>query len=721
MKALFIISVFCLAVIFNVSGQATPQEMLNKAIYEEEVNGNLEEAIELFLEIVDNNSTSRTVAVEAFYHLGLTNEKLGNKKAKEYYEKIVNSFGDQPEFVRIAKERLSRLILIAEKISETPLVPKFTKIKIPTELSWAVKLSPDGKDLALVSDKKLWKMPLSGNLGSNYPGVPVQINTEGFEVDWSGLSWSKDGKWIAFNERPFKSNEENKRIRGIFIVPTKGGKPKKITETYRGELVVNYRLSLSPDGKNLAYSSVEGNKKHIYTISSQGGNPKLLSETESREPVYSPDGKMIAFVGKYPEGNDGKFGLWSISTLNGTAHHLADAGNASSPVWSPDGKMIAFLDYSNEMQINLVPISKDGKAIGKITSIDAPEGTEEVRLLAGWTPDNKIGVLLVAQTEFALYTLPAKGGQAAKILNDTYAIQPRFSNDGKKIYYTTEVEANNQSWEEMGLAVVSAEGGKGTILPRKKDTMIIVPYVYQAGNRVSPDGKMIISRAKLPNDSNFIKNSPSTQIWKIPMDGSKATQISKPAPQYNDLSPSWSPDGNEVAFVRRKLKKETEPYDEASIFIVDSLGMESEVVSSLSDKYILSSVWSPNGEMIAYFTKEEKAPNKSYLNTVNVENGKTRIVGEVQYVSVNVELAWSPDNKRIAFNDEIGGKVIKIMNLDDGSIEDIYTGLVDITIHHLDWSPDGERFVFGGMKGGEAEFWLLEDFLPKEESVNKQK
>ena len=55
MKTLIIISMFCLAVTCNVSAQTTPQEMLNKAIYEEEVNGNLEEAIKLFLEIVEKN------------------------------------------------------------------------------------------------------------------------------------------------------------------------------------------------------------------------------------------------------------------------------------------------------------------------------------------------------------------------------------------------------------------------------------------------------------------------------------------------------------------------------------------------------------------------------------------------------------------------------------------------------------------------------------------
>jgi len=564
----------------------TPEQLYQKGLMKEEGEGELLDAIEFYSQVADNSNADNSIQAKALLHVGLCYEKLGKEEATKAYQKLVNNFPGQKSEVAIAKERLSRLILAVEKTADILLQPKFTKIKIPTKLSWSVKLSPDGKELALVSENKLWKIPLSGNLGPNFPGTPVQIKTEDFEVDWSGLSWSEDGKWIAFNERSFNPNDENNRNRGIFVVPSDGGKPKRITETYRGEMVVNYRISLSPDGKSLAFSSVEGNKKHIYTISTQGGNPKLLSETESREPVYSPDGKMIAFVGKYPEGNDGKFGLSTISTINGTIHHLAD-GNASSPVWSSNGNMIAFLDNSNGKQINLISISKDGKAIGKTTSIDAPDGTEEVRLLAGWTPDNKIGALVVAKTEFALYTLPAKGGQAAKILNDTYALQPRWSSDSKEIYYTTSVEKNNQSWENNGLAVVSAQGGKGSILPRKNEAKINVPFGYQAGNRVSPNGKMIISAAKLPNDANSLKNFPSTQIWKIPIDGSKATQVSKPEPQYIDWSPSWSPDGNKVAFVRLLQKKEKDSNDEVGIYIVDSLGKESEILAPVSDKYIL--------------------------------------------------------------------------------------------------------------------------------------
>ena len=47
--------------------------------------------------------------------------------------------------------------------------------------------------------------------------------------------------------------------------------------------------------------------------------------------------------------------------------------------------------------------------------------------------------------------------------------------------------------------------------------------------------------------------------------------------------------------------------------------------------------------------------------------------------------------------------------------------LVDVNIYHLDWSPDGERFVFGGFKGGDAEFWFMEDFLPLEKLAQKKK
>jgi len=83
---------------------------------------------------------------------------------------------------------------------------------------------------------------------------------------------------------------------------------------------------------------------------------------------------------------------------------------------------------------------------------------------------------------------------------------------------------------------------------------------------------------------------------------------------------------------------------------------------------------------------------------------------------VHIELAWSPDSKRIAYiyGTESYGKSIRVVSIDDGSTEDIETGLVEKNIFHLDWSSDGDKFVFSGYEGDSPELWLMEDFLPKE-------
>ena len=686
--------------------------LFEKAKYSMETKADLKEAITLFESLIKTYPNEKEYAAKAQFYIGLCYEKLGLKQAQQAYQKVLDNYPDQQGEVAMAKERLSKLLAL----QDVPHKPTFRKIKIPTRLSWSVKLSPDGKTLALVSDKKLWVMPLLGNLGPEIPGTPVQLNTEGIEVEWTGLSWSGDGKWIAFNEIPLEEKKERWN-QSIFIVPSDGGKPKKIIENYRDARVVNYRISLSPAGKKLAFSSIEDKKQYIQTISVEGGNLKQLTNVQAREPVFSPDGKMIAYVEDKNLGRgEGELGLWVIPAQGGTSHFVADAGKASSPIWSPDGKMIAFLDYSHGKQINIVPVSKDGESAGKVTTIDVPEGIEEVRLLAGWTPDNKLGVLVTAKQEFALYTLPAQGGQAAMILRDCYALQPRWSPDGKQVFYTTPPREGNNRMYRLALASVSAKGGSGKLLSKNQEGKNLRQLAFQGGNRVSPDSKTIVSAAWTPEDTLANINFPATHIWKISVDGSELRKITNKQGPYADFCPCWSPDGKSIAFVRTYLKNEgIDPFGDVSIYTINSSGGEPKLLTSESDKFFNSINWSPDGKFIAYLTKEKEAPNNKALNVINVDNGISRVVGEVPSVHVNIELAWSPDSKRIAFNDG-DGKVIKVMSVGDGSVQDIETGLVDVNIYHLDWSPDGKRFVFAGWKGGNKEFWLMENFLPETET-----
>ncbi|MDB4581574.1 tetratricopeptide repeat protein [Draconibacterium sp.] len=688
-----------------------PDELLKKAIYQEEVKGNLEEAILIYKDIIKNYPEQRAVVAEALFHLGLSNEKLGNKKAKEYYETIVNNFGDQPKYVRIAKERLSKLILLAEKAEKTPLEPKFTKINIPTNLPQFVALSPDGKNLALVSADKLWKMPLSGNLGPDIPGIPEQINTEGVLLNgWSPLSWSLNGEWIAFNGNPPLDDKGNvSENQSIYVVSSDGGKPKKVIENDRDEEAVNYHISLSANGNNLAFSSVEENKQHIFSTPVDKVIPRQLVEMEARNPVFSPDGKYIAFVKDKNKGAGwDNLGLWVVEANGGKPYKLADAGKASSPIWSPDGKLIAFLDYSLLTQISIVPFSKTANTIGKVIRIDAPEGGA-LTGLAGWTHDNKIGVSTVRTIQSGLYTMPVEGGQAVEIFHRTWAAtQPRWSKNGEQIYFVS----------SKILESVSASGGERKQYKTKKGKSFN-QLGFLSGNRVSPDGKWIVTSTWTKADTNNINvRWPTSKIWKLSVDGEDAIQVTNTPGNFWDSSPCWSADGEKIAFVHTELIKK-DMFGDSRIYLIDSNGGEPELLDPNPCNWTTHLIWSPDGKMIAYTDGNTMDDDTVRLKIIDIESRDIRVIEESLDVSIHSELVWSPDSKRIAFNDA-AGKVIKIMNIDDGSIEVVEPRLVDAGMVHLDWSPDGKRFVFGARNSKVREFWFLENSLPLEKLAQKK-
>lgn len=712
MKSRILFFVFLASAVVILSSayiQQSAEQLYQSGLYKEEVEGELEGAIEIYEKILVDFPENESTAAKALYHIGMCYEKLGKQEALKAYQRLIDEYPGQKQEVALAKERLARLTEAMEKV---PHKPTFRKLRIPTKLSWTMQLSPDGKKVifASASDRKLWMMPLSGKLGSEFPGAPVILNTDDVEVDWSGLAWSGDGKWIVFNEwTQGKKWKENEGKQGMYIVSAVGGKPKKVYENYRDARVVNYRMSLSPDGKVLAFSSVDSNECHINTISVDGGSPKQLVDAQAREPVFSPDGKMIAYVDTKNLGR-ARGGLWVIPTSNGTPKLVVNAKNASSPTWSPEGDMIAFVDYGDEVgKIHIIPIGEDGEAAGEKITIDAPEGIQEVRLLSGWTPDNKIGAIFVSRQEFGLYTLPAKGGKAALISHGGYPVQPRWSPDGKRIFHTNNVDDGSGDWEKLSLAVVPAEGGEVKTVPIQFDEKIVKP-AWGGGNNVSPDGKTIVFSGQTKKDTSW-----HWQIWTLPVDGGKPKQLTKtPASVLNGF-PCWSPDGQTIAYIRARNVKTG--FAEVNIYIIPVNGGDPKALTSESNNVRFCPIaWSPDGKLIAYFSSDEENPDDITLKILSVNDSVSRVVAKVQTAHVNIELAWSPDSKRIAFNyvpkSKPYGKVIRVISIDDGSIVDIETDLVDTKIYHLDWSPDGKKLVFGGWQGGNREFWLMEDFLP---------
>jgi Tol biopolymer transport system component len=444
MKSLWINVILVAAFLFagnSLSIAQTPEQLFQKGLMKEEGEGKLQDAISLYDQIADNSNADLSIRAKALLHIGMCYERMGTQKAVEAYQRLVNNFPTQKNEVAIARERLNRLLLVAENIPDAPNIPVFNKLEIPTKPGNGV-LSPDGTKLAYIADNALWIVPVQGKTNQGIAGEPTRLTESmgAWDLANMGIAWSANGKWLAFYATEKGKNMQSRDV--IYTVSAKGGTPVKVTLNQQRPGIggYDYRMSLSTDGKLIAFVNTDSNKNPvIYTIATNGGSPRRLTGTGSREPSFSPDGRFIAYVKTDPVNSLGNE-IWVIPATGGNPVLVCDDVDVvKSPIWSSDGSMIAFLgrkykkgynNNSNELWIAFV--GKDGIPTGLITRTELMYSTSA--MLAGWSHDHKIGMWLSKPDKTLLYTVPASGGQAMQVTTNN-SWMPHWSPDGKYLFF----------------------------------------------------------------------------------------------------------------------------------------------------------------------------------------------------------------------------------------------------------------------------------------------
>jgi TolB protein len=205
-----------------------------------------------------------------------------------------------------------------------------------------------------------------------------------------------------------------------YVVREDGTERRRISDSRYSESQPVY----SPDGKRIAFSSIRGSKQHVYVMNSNGTGVRRLTANSAPafHPAWSPDGRRMAFVSLRPN-----FEIVVIN-VDGSGERLLTPGpkwvSDSAPSWSPDGRWIAF--SSNRLKDGNPEIFKmrpDGSKVTRLTFTDTRGEISPDDGFPNWSPDGR-SILFSstrADNQHDLWTMRADGKNLRRITKT-----PRF-------------------------------------------------------------------------------------------------------------------------------------------------------------------------------------------------------------------------------------------------------------------------------------------------------
>jgi Tol biopolymer transport system component len=266
--------------------------------------------------------------------------------------------------------------------------------------------------------------------------------------------------------------------------------------------------------------------------------------------------------------------------------------------------------------------------------------------------------------------------------------------------------------------------GSGTLV-RGRASIVVIGCVLLAMLAAVPP----TANAAFPGQNGKIAYSYDCDIWTIEPDGTGATQLTTSSPEC-DSQPAWSPDGEQIAFVRGT------PGGNISAYAVHVMDADGGNVHPIAPR-ALGPAWSPDGTRIAFAQSEALVTSATdgtdvqYVNatyggcsvyhlpplawspdgTELVSNGGFQCLGTVFVGSCRIEIAtgaavcepnsgdesyedWSPDSRWILVGSSSRDRGLHYFG--DGDFVQLTSGgAFDGAYGNAAWSPDGTTIVFG--------------------------
>ncbi len=183
-------------------------------------------------------------------------------------------------------------------------------------------------------------------------------------------AWSPDERTIVFVCGPDRGGAD------IYRIDADGTRRTRLTgggqRALSGEPVDNLDPRWAPSGREILFVSDRDSNAEIYVMDPSGGRQRGLTSTvdDERLPDPSPDGRTIVFDSNRDSDSLDGSEIYSMSAGGGRQRRLTrnPKGNDTGPVWSPDGRRIAFARQRPEQATSgIFLMNRNGSAERQLT------------------------------------------------------------------------------------------------------------------------------------------------------------------------------------------------------------------------------------------------------------------------------------------------------------------------------------------------------------------
>jgi TolB protein len=284
-------------------------------------------------------------------------------------------------------------------------------------------------------------------------------------------------------------------------------------------------------------------------------------------------------------------------------------------------------------------------------------------------PDRLVPAQKIPAVDAATRAIVSDSQRARGLTTSEVAYSPSFSSVGTAMFYHTDASGPS--------ALMRADTDSGGAVLRI--TRIVDDSSSNFHVRPSPDGKRIAFDSDRDGErAVYVADADGRHVRRISGEGFAAV-------------PSWSPDGQALAFVR------AEP-GQPNVWNVWTADLTDGTFRRLTNHRVgqpWGGSWFPDGKRLAYSLEDR-------IVILNLDTRAERVFRSPKQGRLVRTPAVSPDGKRIMFQVRRDGAWL--LDVDDGAMRKV---LSDPTAEEFTWAPDGRRVAYHSGRTGAWGVWVM--------------